>query len=327
MTRFFFFGFLVLITLFSFQLNKDNSRFSELNKMSSKDSLNLQIRLGRMLFYDKTLSRDSTISCSSCHIQSLAFADTLPISFGIKGRKPNRNTPTLTNIVSNTSFMFDGFLETLEKQIIVPLEEHNEMDFSLLEVTKRFSKNKKYQKIAFKVFKRKLDPYVITRSIAAFERTIISNSSKYDLVLNGKQFFSPDEKEGAELFFNKLNCAKCHSGSNFSNYLPMNNGLEENYLDEGRMRATQKESDRALFKVPTLRNISITKPYMHDGSMTSLLAVIRHYETGGKKHANKSELLQAFQLTENQEQQLIAFLFTLTDQSFLKDKALSDLKR
>jgi len=296
-------------------------------KIKSSDSLALQIKLGRMLFYEKQLSRDSTISCGSCHLQEFAFADTVQFSKGIKNRKPSRNTPTLTNIGQNQRFMFDGFLTTLEKQIIVPIEEHNEMDFSLLEASKRLNENKKYRSLAVKIFNRNVDPFVITRAIAAFERSLISNQSKYDLMKSGKVVFSSDEKEGMNLFFNKLNCIKCHSDQNFGNQLTFNNGLSEEYLDLGRFRVTLKEEDKAKFKVPTLRNIALTRPYMHDGSLPDLLSVIRHYESGGHKHVNKSEFIQAFKLTEKEEKQLIAFLESLTDETFIKNKAFRPLKR
>lgn len=320
--------FLCFTLFFIFSYQRVDSEFKTLPvKTKSDDSLALQIKFGRMLFYDKQLSRDSTISCGSCHLQEFAFADTLQFSKGIKNRKPIRNTPTLTNIGQNQRFMFDGFLTTLEKQIIVPIEEHNEMDFSLLEASKRLSTNKKYQNLAKKVFKRNVDPFVITRAIAAFERSLISNQSKYDLMKAGKVLFSTDEKEGMDLFFNKLNCTKCHSDQNFGNHLTFNNGLSEEYSDPGRFRVTQKEEDKAKFKVPTLRNIALTRPYMHDGSLPDLLSVIRHYESGGHKHVNKSEFIQAFKLNEKEEKQLISFLETFTDKTFLKNKAFRPLKR
>lgn len=313
---------------FIFSYQRVDSEFETLRFTTKPaDSLALQVKLGNMLFYEKQLSRDSTISCGSCHLQEFAFADTLQFSKGIKNRKPNRNTPTLTNVGQNQRFMFDGFLNTLEKQIIVPIEEHNEMDFSLLEASKRLSSNKKYQSLAKKIFHRNIDPFVITRSIAAFERSLVSNQSKYDLMKAGKVEFSSDEKEGMNLFFNKLNCTKCHSDDNFGNHLTFNNGLSIDYNDPGRFRVTLKEEDKAKFKVPTLRNIALTRPYMHNGSMPDLLSVIRHYESGGKMHVNKSEFIQAFKLTEKEEKQLIAFLESLTDEVFIKNKAFRPLKR
>lgn len=324
----FFLIFICFGLFFIFSYQKADSKFTLINlKDNPSDSLKLQIKLGRLLFYDKQLSRDSSISCASCHRQEFAFADTTKFSNGIKNRKPSRNTPTLTNIGQNERFMFDGFLNTLEKQIIVPVEEHNEMDFSLLEASTRFNKNKIYKRIALQVFKRNVDPFVITRSIAAFERSLISNQSRYDLMKAGKLEFTADEKAGLDLFTNKLNCIKCHSDVNFGNSITFNNGLYEEYSDQGRYRVTLKEQDKAKFKVPTLRNIALTFPYMHDGSLPNLLSVLRHYESGGKNHPNKSEFIQSFKLTEKEEKQLIAFLESLTDKSFITNKAFRPLKR
>lgn len=287
-----------------------------------------RVQLGRHLFYDPVLSSDSTLSCASCHKQSLAFADSVPVSPGVQQRKGNRNAPTLGNVGFNPTVLFDGFLETLEKQILVPIQEHAEFDFNMIEIVKRLKKDPFYVKFAKKAYNREPDPFVVTRSISAFERTLVSYRSDYDKFLQGKKKLSASAMRGKELFFNKLYCSNCHNGFNFTDFSVQNNGLYERYPgDSGRFRVTHLETDRDLFKVPSLRNISLTAPYMHDGSLPTLRDVIRHYASGGKQHKNKSPIIQPFTLTEAEENDLIAFLESLTDRAFLNDKRFSAPKK
>ncbi len=280
-----------------------------------------RVDLGRMLFYDPILSIDSSISCASCHDQALAFADNRPISPGVEGRLAMRNAPTLANVAYNPTLLFDGHLETLEMQILVPIGEHVEMAFNIVEIAKLLRKDSTYVRMSYAAYNRRPDAFVITRAISAFERTLISGNSKYDQqVYQGKNVMNKSEKRGMNLFFNELNCVECHSGFNFTNYTTTNNGLYEVYADSGRQRVTKLESDRAMFKVPTLRNIELTGPYMHDGSIATLEEVIAHYKTGGIAHKNKSELLKPFTLSKEQTTDLIKFLNCLTDKEFLKKK-------
>lgn len=277
-----------------------------------------RVALGKKLFFDKSLSINNSIACNSCHNPKLAFADNRAISPGVDGRLGVRNAPTLTNVGYNPTYLFDGFLETLEKQAIVPIQEHAEMAFNVVEVERRLKKNPVYVKMAQKAYKREIDPYVITRALGAYQRTLVSYESPYDQNNKGKHKLSASESRGMNLFFNVLHCAKCHGGFNFTNFTTQNNGLYTQYADSGRMRTTKLESDRDLFKVPTLRNISLTAPYMHDGSMNSLDDVIRHYESGGAPNKNKSPHLKPFELTDEDRMNLIHFLKTLTDQKFIE---------
>lgn len=284
-----------------------------------------RVDLGRMLFYDPILSIDSSISCASCHDQSLAFADNKKISPGVDGRLAARNAPTLTNVVYNPTFLFDGFLKTLEMQILVPIQEHAEFAFNIVEITKLLRKDTNYVKMSLLAYNRIPDPFVITRSIASFERTLISGNSKFDQqVYQNKNVMNRSEKRGMDLFFNKLNCTECHGGFNFTNFSVQNNGLYETYLDSGRQRASKLVEDKALFKVPTLRNIALTAPYMHDGSISTLEEVIKHYESGGKSHSNKSVHIKPFKLSNKQRKDLIHFLNTLTDIDFINNPDFSN---
>ena len=287
-----------------------------------------RVQLGRQLFYDPILSSDSTISCASCHKQSLAFADSLAVSPGVLQRKGNRNAPTLGNVGFNPTVLFDGFLETLEKQILVPIQEHAEFDFNMIEIVKRLRKDPFYVALAKKAYNREPDPFVVTRSISAFERTLVSYRSDYDKFLQGKKKLSASAMRGKELFFDKLYCSKCHNGFNFTDFSVHNNGLYERYPgDSGRFRVTHLETDRDLFKVPSLRNIALTAPYMHDGSIATLREVIQHYASGGKTHKNKNTVIQPFTLTTAEENDLIAFLNTLTDKEFIRDKRYAKPKK
>lgn len=278
-----------------------------------------RVALGKRLFFDKNLSVNGEVACISCHNPALAFADDQSISGGVEGRFAKRNAPTLTNVGYNPVYLFDGFLTTLEMQALVPIQEHEEMDFNMVELAKRLNQDPSYVKQAQKSYGRNaVDGYVITRALGTYQRTLISYNSKYDLYKKGKRNLSDSEEKGRDLFFNKLHCAQCHSGFNFTNFSTQNNGLYEIYADSGRMRATELESDRALFKIPTLRNIQLTAPYMHDGSISSLKGVITHYKSGGKNHANKNELIKPFELSDSETQNLIDFLYTLTDWKFIK---------
>lgn len=283
-----------------------------------------RVDLGRMLFYDPILSIDSTVSCASCHDQSLAFADNKVISPGVENRLAARNAPTLTNVVYNPTVLFDAYLPTLEMQVLVPVQEHAEMAFNIVEIGKRLRKDSVYIAMSMAAYGKQPNPYVITRSISAFERTLISGNSKYDReVFQKKKAMNPSQRRGMNIFNNRLYCAECHSGFNFTNFSTQNNGLYLNYPDSGRARATQLPEDRAMFKIPTLRNIELTAPYMHDGSLATLNDVIDHYASGGQNHENKSEIIQPFKISKREKRDLINFLKSLTDYDFITNPDFS----
>ncbi len=281
--------------------------------------------LGKKLFHDKALSLNYSVSCASCHKSELAFSDNVALSIGEHNLLGTSNSPTLTNIAYHPYFTRAGGVPTLEMQVLVPIQEHNEFDFNIVELANRLSSDFTYQEMANKAYHRKIDAYVITRAIANYERSFISGSSRYDKYKNGdKKALSQAEIDGMNLFFStKTNCANCHSGIQFSDFSFKNNGLYEVYPDSGRMRVTELESDRALYKVPTLRNVSVTAPYMHDGAFQTLEEVVNHYNSGGKNHINQSEWVKPLSLTKEEMQSLVAFLHTLTDKQFLEDKYFS----
>lgn len=278
--------------------------------------------LGKRLFYDTSLSQDSSISCASCHRASLAFSDEVAFSLGVGGELGTRNSPSLANVAYQPYFTREGGVPTLEMQVLVPIQEHNEFNFNILLIADRLSTDSSYVKMAQDAYNREIDAFVITRAIACFERSLLSGYSPYDQYhhYNRPSSLSAAAIRGMDLFFSeRTNCSKCHGDFNFTNYAFENNGLYEVYSDEGRFRLTGEASDRALFKVPSLRNVELTAPYMHDGSLETLKEVIEHYESGGKNHPHKSELVKPLNLSESEKQDLVEFLKSLTDETFISN--------
>ncbi|MBL7825306.1 MAG: cytochrome-c peroxidase [Saprospiraceae bacterium] len=278
--------------------------------------------LGKRLFYDVVMSRDSSVSCASCHAPHLAFSDSVATSPGAGGLPGKRNAPTLANVAYQPYFTREGGVPTLEMQILVPIQEHNEFDFNILEIADRLKTDSVYSRMSQAAYGRDPDFYIITRSIACFERTLISGDSRYDQYqFQGKsEALTDSEKRGMDLFFsNKTNCSSCHSGFNFTTYAFENNGLYEVYPDPGRFRLTEDSTDLARFKVPTLRNVAVTSPYMHNGLLPSLAAVVEHYNSGGKNHPHKNPLIKPMGLTAQEKADLLAFLESLTDEKFNKN--------
>ncbi len=278
-------------------------------------------KLGKRLFFDPVLSMDGTISCASCHHPEKAFTDGLKFSEGVEHRLGNRNAPSLANVAYHPYYTREGGVATLEMQILIPIQEHAEFDFNILLIAEKLNEDSAYVQAAYEAYGRAPDPFVITRAISCFERTLISGYSKYDDFLNGNgSALSQREKLGADLFFSdRLACSACHSGFNLTNYAFENNGLYEVYSDPGRFRLTGINADSALFKVPSLRNVNVTSPYMHDGSLDNLEQVVEHYNSGGKGHPHKSPLIKRLFLTEKEKESLVAFLNTLTDHYFINN--------
>ena len=283
--------------------------------------------LGKKLFYDPIMSVDSSISCAHCHQTDLAFSDGLAVSKGVEDRLGTRNAPSLANVAYHPYFTREGGVPTLEGQILVPIQEHNEFDFNIVLLTERLASDSTYVKMAKAAYDRLPDPFVITRSIACFERSLLSGYSRYDQYVQYgyTEVLSEQELTGMDLFFSeRTNCSSCHIGFNFTDYSFKNNGLYGVYEDIGRFRLTNKAEDLAVFKVPSLRNIALTAPYMHDGSMLNLATVIEHYNTGGADHPNKSSLIKPLNLTESEKIDLIAFLESLSDETFVNNSLFKE---
>lgn len=279
-----------------------------------------KIALGKQLFFDTRLSLDNSVSCATCHKPGFAFTDGLKTSTGINSQKTDRNSPSLLNSGFLKTVMFDAHLKTLELQVIVPLQEPNEMGHNMKDLIPQLRAIPEYQAAAKRIFNRDFDAYVLTRSLAAFERSLISMSAPFDHYIKGdEKALNTDEKAGWKIFSEKLYCIDCHAPPHFTNHEARNNGLYKDYgEDKGRFRIHLDSSDIGSFKVPSLRNIEITDPYMHDGSLETLEDVIAHYEAGGQGHYLQDKSIVPFELTKKERKQLIAFLKSLTDLSFLE---------
>lgn len=280
-----------------------------------------RVSLGKMLFFDKTLSKDSSISCGSCHLAANAFTDPKRFSLGVEDSVGTRNAMPLFNLAYNRSFFWDGGVPTLELQALAPIENHLEMNLSLLEAEARIKQNPTYKEAFKKAYNREPDLYGLVRAIAAFERTLISGNSRYDQYTfqNNKSALTESEIRGMNIFFGeKAECFHCHTGFNFTDQTFQNNGIYAEYADPGRARITSRTLDVGKFKVPSLRNLSYTGPYMHDGSISTLEDVLQHYMSGGKNHPNQSPMIRSFSLTEEEQKDLIAFLKTLDDEEFVR---------
>ena len=280
-----------------------------------------RVALGKKLFYDINLSRDSSVSCGSCHNQAKAFADFSPRSAGVEGRIGKRNAPALFNLGWHQTLNRDGGTFTLETQMLVPFEDEFEMDIRVPEVVDRIRQDSEYPSLFAAAYPdRGVTAYTLTRAIGAFQRTLLSFNSPYDryTYYGEEDALNPSQKRGMDLFFSeRTQCGTCHSGFNFRRQTFENNGLYGKYADEGRKGVTFLEEDAGKFSVPSLRNVQMTAPYMHDGSLWSLSEVIDHYAAGGEGHANQSPLVQGFAITDTEKIDLINFLLALTDQSFL----------
>ena len=285
-----------------------------------------KIALGRALFYDPILSRNSTISCATCHSQYAAFTDTNhPFSHGIDNKLGKRNAPALMNLAWSTSFMWDGAVSHLDMQALAPMSNPDEMGESLKHVVAKLQHNRIYPKLFFKAFgDSTITGEHTLKAISQFMLTLVSCNSKYDSVMRKEATFTVQEQNGYTLF--QANCASCHREPLFTNNKFENNGLpiDTSLNDIGRMRITQDSANYLQFKVPTLRNIQYSFPYMHDGRFTNLQQVINHY-TNGIVHSKSlsKQLYKPIVLNSNEKADLVSFLLTLSDKEFINNKAFS----
>ena len=279
--------------------------------------------LGRLLFYDPILSSDNTISCSSCHLSYTAFTHTdHAVSHGVFDRVGKRNAPALFNLAWKKNFMWDGAIHSLDAQAMAPIENVLEMNETLANVVKKLNERKFYRAYFFQAWGDSLATGErVLKSLSQFMLSFVSNQSKYDEVLAGKNTFTEQEQKGYVIFQKK--CNACHTEPLFTNDEFKSNGIAFNDTlnDFGRGAVTTFRQDRFTFKVPSLRNVEMSFPYMHDGRFKTLQQVLNHYSAiTGKEENISSPLNHSLNLTSNNKQDLIAFLLTLTDQKFLTKK-------
>jgi cytochrome c peroxidase len=295
--------------------------------------------LGRVLFYDKRLSTNQTISCSSCHQQQHGFSDPEKFSKGFDGGLTGRNSMGLSNArwYLRRHFFWDERANTLEDQVLQPIQNSVEMGMTLAALTNRLTAEPFYTNLFTATFgSPDVTPNRIARALAQFVRSIVSTRSKYDVgVTNNFANFTAEENLGRQIFFGQVGnatCAVCHGTDNF---VPgpniNNNGLENPYVDKGLGGITGRPQDEGLFKVPSLRNIALTAPYMHDGRFATLEEVVEFYNSGVVAHPNLSPPLRGpgglplrLNLTAARKAALVAFLRTLTDTTIATDEKYSD---
>ena len=282
-------------------------------------------QLGRHLFYDPILSRDNTISCQSCHLQQTGFTHVdHQLSHGIEGKIGTRNAMVLINLAWNKNFMWDGGVNNIEMQAINPITSPFEMDETLENVVAKLQNSSKYRTLFSKAFgDEKVTSQRLLKALAQFTVMLKSSNSKYDKVMRKEAVYNEREQRGYDLF--KVNCASCHKEPLFSNDKFENNGMEIDTTlnDFGRIKITNKKEDYLRFKVPTLRNVQYTFPYMHDGRFKTLTEVVKHYNSLGNDKSLPKELAKPMQLSDNDRVDLVLFLTTLTDKEFLFDKRFS----
>lgn len=302
------------------------------------------VQLGRMLFYEKMLSLDGSQSCASCHNQADAFTDTLRFSVGVEGLEGPRQAMSVFNMAwHNNEFFWDGRSHLLRDQSLKPIEDPLEMNETLENVIAKLSNSQMYKDQFTRAFgSDEINAEKMSLAMEQFMLSIVSNDSKYDKYLAGEAELTDSEERGRLLFETEYNpffpemsgadCAHCHGGANFENDQYMNNGLDsdDEFTDLGREEVTGDPLDKAKFKVPTLRNIELTAPYMHDGRFATLEEVIDHYDAHMKMSSTIDFALPqvidngGLKLTDEDKADLINFLKTLTDQTFLNNPEYAD---
>lgn len=284
-----------------------------------------KIQLGEMLFFDNILSKDYSLSCASCHKPEFAFADTMPFSFGINKQLTGRNTPSAMNLKDHTPLFYDGRAQNLAEQALGPITNPAEMGNTIEEVLKRLNNNTQYAKYFKKLYNSEATAQNLGDAIALYEETLETSNTPFDRELNGKpNGMSDAAKRGRKIFIGKGKCFDCHFGPDFTQddfkNIGLYNGKELN--DKGRFDFTKDINDAGKFKVPGLRNVALTAPYMHNGMFKTLKEVINYYDNPDKFVKNsigRDELLsKPLNLTEQEKDDLEAFLNALTDDRFKK---------
>jgi cytochrome c peroxidase len=278
--------------------------------------------LGRVLFYDPILSADSSVSCASCHNPYTAFAHTdHALSHGIGDSIGKRNAPALFNLAWQSAFMLDGAVNHIEVQALAPLSATNEMAETLEHVLTKLNRLPRYQALCASIQQGKsISSSLFLKSLAAFVLSLNSFESKYDSVKRHQSTFTAQEAKGYEKF--KQYCNACHAEPLFTNHTYQYNGLsfDPQHPDLGRYSISLKPKDSFAFKVPSLRNISYTYPYMHDGRYKTLQAVLKHYAEKQVSAKLNNNVTTVFPLSANDQIDIIAFLKTLNDVQFLFNK-------
>lgn len=293
--------------------------------MERGENIKTKAELGRKLFNEKLLSKDSSISCASCHKPAFAFADTVAFSTGIFGKLSSRNTPSVLNMKNRPYYFWDGRAGTLEAQALMPIENPDEMGLPIREAVERLNNQEEYRRLFKKIFRQAVTPNNLGQAFAAFEKTLETVDSPFDDWSNNLSELSEEEERGRQLFVgSKAKCFDCHSMEDFTDDGFKNIGLfnDKDGRDAGRFSITKNKTDLGKFKTPGLRNVAVTGPYMHDGRFKTLEQVVSYYNTAfmfvDDPINMDSTLKQPLQLTQQEKKDLVAFLKTLTDKAYSK---------
>jgi len=303
------------------------------------------IELGRHLFWEKNLSRNNAISCGSCHFPSASFSDNSRFSIGLNGEQTSRNSMPLVNMAWQNDFFWDGRKQSLEQQLFEPVTNPIEMDLTWPEAEERIGSDPDYQDMFIEAFGTPcVDSIRITKAIAQFVRTMISANSKFDRAYRyGELQLTQSELRGRELFQaeggdpniypggqNGGDCFHCHGGGfvQFTDFQFHNNGLDSVFTDLGRGGVTGNWYEEGHFKTPSLRNIALTAPYMHDGRFETLHEVVEHYNSGGHPSSTLDPLMkfqgEGLGLSPQDVDDLVNFLESLTDEEFINNPDFQD---
>jgi cytochrome c peroxidase len=297
-------------------------------KKEKFEHITTKTQLGQELFNDKILSKDNSIACSSCHKPQFAFADTSAFSTGINNKPSRRNTPSILNMLNRESYFFDGRAQTLEQQALIPIQHPSEMGLPIKEALQKLNTNSKYKQLFKKIYKTTVTEKTLADAIAQFENSLETDSSKFDIwdAGEGPVQLTEQEELGRQLFIGeKAKCFDCHFGPDFTGDEFKNIGLYngKNLNDPGRFIITENRTDLGKFKVPGLRNVALTAPYMHNGMFTTLEQVVEYYNNPKAVVPNAintdDSLKKPLNLTQEEKDALVAFLKTLSDYRYIKN--------
>jgi cytochrome c peroxidase len=304
--------FTLIVTGCWLQLKKTNS------------SIKTEIELGRALFFDPILSENRSISCASCHIPNFAFADTLPFSIGVNGQKTARNTPSAMNVAGRPYLFWDGRSPNLEDQVLHPIINTVEMGFNIQALVNRLLKDPYYAAAFKQVYQKKPSALLLSKAIASYERTLETGNSPFDFFMQGdSSAVSISAMRGKELFIGKAGCFDCHFSPDFTGDEFRNIGLfnATDLNDSGRYMVTKRPEDIGKFKVPGLRNVGLTAPYMHNGMFKDLETVVEFYNSPDAfviAPKGRDNLIKPLNLTATEKADLVEFMKSLTAVSLKK---------
>jgi cytochrome c peroxidase len=274
-----------------------------------------RVQLGKMLFFDPRLSGSNWISCATCHNPALGWSDGLPTALGNGMKALPRSTPSIVNAAFDPLLMWDGRFHSLEEQAMGPMQAPGEMNGSMDDILAKLKSIPGYVQAFDRAYPDEgITKTTVAKAVASFERTIISRRSPFDAWVDGnKSAISASAKRGFDLFVGKANCAACHSGPNFTDDGFHNIGIKEN-SDDGRYTQVRIKVNKGAFKTPTLRDVALISPYMHNGEYRTLEEVIDHYDRGGDDKTNLDPNIKPLGLTEQGKKDLVEFLRTLSGQ-------------